>query len=285
MGLITEHDGLADGYQAVLLPPDPVINGEHTTVFRRSSARPSRRAVLYLHCLNDSAVPRDLATWYTERGFHFYLADLHPQLQLDQPPRGRRRHKQLRDCFAGIDAACAYLREADGIDALIVSGHGTGALAAALWCDARRTAGPADALVLSAPAFGRRLRHGLEITCPVLVFSAAGDAARPAKADRRGRADPQRADPQVAGEQKRAPGQEVKAGLQAEAGEGGKPARRRDRRAVQDHIWLGPHVTWLRLDDGLAGELAAGEDRRRFFDEVGRWLGAYMYGQVRDQLL
>jgi hypothetical protein len=45
-------------------------------------------------------------------------------------------------------------------------------------------------------------------------------------------------------------------------------------------------VTWLRLEEGLDGpERGPGDDRRRFFDELGRWLGAYMYGQVRDQLL
>ena len=232
MGLITEHDGAAEGYEAVRLPPDPVVTaGWQAEVFRRRSARPSRRAVLYLHCPIDPFVTEDLARWYTDRGFHFYLADLRPRLRLDRPARTPRRRRELADCFAGIDTACAHLRDADGIDALIVSAHGTGALAAALWCDARSASCPADALVLSAPTFGRRLRRGLDIQCPVLVLSAAGQAPAP-----RG-------------------------------------------------VWPGPHVTWLRLSEGLAGDPAAGQDRSRFFDEVGRWLGAYMYGQVRDQLL
>jgi hypothetical protein len=37
-------------------------------------------------------------------------------------------------------------------------------------------------------------------------------------------------------------------------------------------------VTWLTL----AG---AGGDQRRLLEELGRWLGAYMYGSLRDQLL
>ena len=126
--------------------------------------------------------------------------------------------------------------------------------------------------------FGRRLRRGLDIGCPVLVLSAAGDRAS-------GRL---------------------------------RPRRGKDPGAIK----LGPHVTWLRLDAGpdppagAAGQPNDGArrddgaqrgdgrrrdggdrrddggqppgetaDRRQFFDEMGRWLGAYMYGGVRDQLL
>jgi hypothetical protein len=49
---------------------------------------------------------------------------------------------------------------------------------------------------------------------------------------------------------------------------------------------LGEHVTWLKLHDGLPGQaLLVGPERRRLFDELGRWLGAYLSGQIRDQLL
>jgi hypothetical protein len=53
-------------------------------------------------------------------------------------------------------------------------------------------------------------------------------------------------------------------------------------------VILGQHVTWLFLDDALeSGSATArpGPGRRRLFDEMGRWLGAYMYGKARDQLL
>jgi hypothetical protein len=49
---------------------------------------------------------------------------------------------------------------------------------------------------------------------------------------------------------------------------------------------LGEHVTWLRLTGGLPGQaLPLGNGRRRAFDELGRWLSAYLSGQIRDQLL
>jgi hypothetical protein len=281
MGLITEHDGATDGYEAVRLPPAPrEPGGRSAAMLRRRSARTTKRAVLYLHCLTDSFVPEDLATWYTERGFHFFVADLRPQARLDQPGDGGRAAPDLSGCFDALDAMSGYLRDSEAIDTVVVSAHAAGALIAALWCDARRDARPADALILAGPALrrGRRrrakkdskagdlgaasggrlpgllagaqrqLRRGLDIGCPVLVMCTAADWDAP-QDERRG-----------------------KRGKRP----GGGPGTTR----------LGPHVTWLRLADGLAGPLPpAGDESGPFFRELGRWLGAYLSGQFRDQLL
>jgi hypothetical protein len=266
MGLTTERGSAADGFEAV---PVPLASGEATensgAMLRRRSALPSRRSVLYLHCRPDTFVPEDLVGWYTERGFHFYVADLRPQ-------DGQRPDRSSAARLARLDAASRCLREAEGHDMIILIADSADAGTAAQWCDARREAGGPDALILSSPVFGRRLRRGLDIGCPVLVLSAAGERAG-------GRLRPRR---------------------------GKEPGA----------IKLGPHVTWLRLDAGqdppadAAGQPGGGAergdggrrdggggpddggrppgetaDRRQFFDEMGRWLGAYMYGGVRDQLL
>ena len=45
-------------------------------------------------------------------------------------------------------------------------------------------------------------------------------------------------------------------------------------------------MTWLKLAGGLPGQaMPEGTARRRVFDELGRWLSAYLSGQIRDQLL
>lgn len=248
MGLTTERGGAADGFEAV---PVPLTSGEAAensgAMLRRRSALPSRRSVLYLHCRPGSFVPEDLVSWYTERGFHFYVADLRPQ-------DGQRPDRSRAGRFARLDAACRCLREAEGHDMIILTADSADAAVAAQWCDARREAGGPDALILSSPVFGRRLRRGLDIGCPVLLIGAAGD----------------------------------------QAGGRRRPRRSKDPGAIK----LGPHVTWLRLDAGPDGHAGAADrpddraqapggnaDRRQFFDEMGRWLGAYMYGGVRDQLL
>jgi alpha-beta hydrolase superfamily lysophospholipase len=249
MGLITERDDAAGGYEAVAdLPVSDEAPCSGGAMLRRRSPRPTRRALLYLHCVRDSFVSEDLVSWYTERGFHLYVADLRGPSGPGGPggPAGPGRDMPGRgDCFAGLDAACRHLYESEGIDSIIVSAHAAGALTAALWCDARRDSRPPDALILSSPAFGKRLRRGLDIPCPVLVMVPAAE-------------------------------------WDAQYGKAG----RRRRRSAAATARLGAHVTWLRIEGGLDDGAPPGSaDRRRFFDEMGRWLGAYMYGEVRDQLL
>jgi hypothetical protein len=283
MGLIMEHDGQADGYEPV---PVPAVAGEaHSggvAVLRRRSARPSKRAVMYVHCLTDSFVPADLAGWYTDRAFHFYAADLRAVGSGEgrTGPDGNRAAGELGECFECLDAAAAHLRAADAVETLVVSAHAAGALIAALWCHARRGSRPVDALILTSPDLGpghpgrvaarwlprariagegratspllagaqRRLRHGLDIPCPVLVMCPPGDW------DASG-------------------GAGGLLGLRALAG----------GRAT---FHLGEHVTWLKLDGGRPGQVpSADPGRRGFFDEIGRWLSAYLSAEIRDQLL
>jgi Serine aminopeptidase, S33 len=295
MGLTTEHGGPGrpgrpvPGYESVpLLTGGAAVGGAKgngAAVLRRRTARPSRRAVVYVHCLDDSFVPADLAGWYTDRGFDFYAADLRP-VRLGAPGNGDAgRAAELAAYFACLDAAITHLRQADAIDTVVVSAHAAGALFAALWCHARRGSQPADALVLACPDLGaarpwparaaaredgaagraspllagaqRRLRRGLEIACPVLVMVPAVQAHGPGAAGGLGAL-----------------------GVLGALGALGTLAGRRAT------IRLGEHVTWLTLDGGLPGQAPApAPQRRRFLDELGRWLSAYLSGQIRDQLL
>jgi hypothetical protein len=280
MGLITDVDGAAEGYEAVTLPvpleETPGTHGLGRAVLRRRSARPTKRAVIYLHCMNDPFVPADLTNWYTDRGFHFYVADLR---RLGDPgrPAQESRAEELGEYFEWLDTAARHVREADRMETVVLCAHATGALIAALWCHARRGSQPVDALIMASPSFGsgswlvravagsrvagpihrppallavvrRRVRRGLDIGCPVLVLCPSADWDAPGGT---GGLLPL---PVVAG---------------------GKATMR-----------LGPHVTWLKLDGGQPGEpLPLGTARKRVFDELGRWLSAYLSGQIRDQLL
>jgi pimeloyl-ACP methyl ester carboxylesterase len=233
-----------------------------------------QRAVIYLHCMSDSFVPADLARWYTDRGFHFYVADLR---RLGDPgrPAAQTQAEELGEYLACLDTAVGHVREADGIETVVLCAHAAGAIIAALWCHARRASQPVDALVLASPAFGNgpwlartvgrrvtvpsrrtpplltvtrhRVRRGLDISCPVLVLSPSEDWDAPGATSRL-------------------------LGLSVARG---KATMR-----------LGAHVTWLRLDGAQPGQaLPGGAARKLVFDELARWLSAYLSGQIRDQLL
>ncbi len=176
--------------------------------------------------------------------------------------------------FGTLDAACRHLREADGIDSVVISAQSADALTVALWCDARRDAEPAGAVILSCPVFGRRLRRGLRIGCPVLVICPAAAGT--------GQAGQETSAGDTAAETAGTP----QAPRPPQAPRTPRRRGRRQRRAGRAPAALGPHVTWLWLPGGLdSPEQAGAAGRRLLFDEMGRWLGAYMYGQVRDQLL
>jgi hypothetical protein len=247
--------GLAEsGYEAVELPGRAPAARPRTEIFRRGSAQPSRRAVLHVQSADDPAAPADLGDWYTARAFHFYVAGL--RLPALAPVGTRPAARFLGAAFADLDAASAHLRRADGMASLIVSASGRGAIAAALWCAARPAA--ASALILLAPQLPAGTSLSLDIDCPALVLTdPAGGLAGP---------------PDLAGLSGGKAGRKLR----------GWGQRRRPAPADGAGLQLGGHVTWLRLPAGPAGDAAA---RGQFFDELGRWLGAYMYGSVRDQLL
>jgi alpha-beta hydrolase superfamily lysophospholipase len=249
--------GLAEsGYEAVELPGRPVAARPQVEIFRRNSAQPSRRAVLHVQAADDPAAPAELGAWYTARAFHFYVAGL--RLPALAPVGTRPAARFLAAAFADLDAACAHLRGSAGMASLIVSASGRGAIAAALWCAARPAA--ANALILLAPRLPAGTSLSLDIDCPALVLtdpavSAPGGPAVPA------------------GPEGRTAGRRLR----------GWSSRGRPAPAYPAGLQLGGHVTWLRLPAWSApGSPAGGQ---QFFDELGRWLGAYMYGSVRDQLL
>lgn len=210
------------------------------TILRRRSAQPSRRAVLDVQAPGDPPVAPGVPAWYTERAFHFYVTGV--RLPTQAPVGARPRARYLAASLADLDAARAHLL-ADGMRSVIVTARGRGAIAAALWHDARKPAA-ADALILDQPVLPPGVSLSLDVGCPVLVLTAA-DTCVPAMS---------------------------------------RPLVRRRRRSAPDGgLRLGSHVTWLRLPSTSAGPGHA--DRTAYFVELGRWLGAYMYGNVRDQLL
>ncbi|WDZ84902.1 alpha/beta hydrolase [Micromonospora cathayae] len=123
------------------------------TLVRRRADRPSRRAVLYVHGFVDYFFQTHLADFCTDRGWDFYALDLRKYGRSLLPHQTPNFCRDLGDYFPELDTAARMIRDEDGHDALLVMGHSTGGLLAAIWAHARRDAGLVDGLFLNSPFF------------------------------------------------------------------------------------------------------------------------------------
>ncbi|WP_030439715.1 alpha/beta hydrolase [Actinoplanes subtropicus] len=123
------------------------------TLVRRRADRPSRRAVLYVHGFVDYFFQTHLADFFVERGWDFYALDLRKYGRSLLPHQTPNFARSLSDYFPELDEAARIIREADGHDQMLVSGHSTGGLITALWAHARQGRGVIDGLFLNSPFF------------------------------------------------------------------------------------------------------------------------------------
>ena len=123
------------------------------TLVRLRAAGPTNRAVLYLHGFVDYFFQTHLAEFYTARGYDFYALDLRKY------GRSLREHQtpnfiaDLADYDAEINEAVRIIRQDEGHDTLVLNGHSTGGLIAALWANRVRGRGLVQGLFLNSPFF------------------------------------------------------------------------------------------------------------------------------------
>ena len=298
MGLIMEHDrpdgraSPAEGYEAVPLPVTGAMgdaDGSGVAVLRRRTARPSKRAVVYVHCLGDAFVPADLVGWYNDRGF----TSTRPTCgRWAAAGRGHRRGTGQRGSWASASPAwtppsltCARPmpsrpwwcpRTRPGLSSPrcgVTPGGAAGPWTPSSW-PAPSWAPGGCGRAGRGPRRWRRGGGGRPF-----VAAAVGSAAQAAARARNRLPGPGH----VPGRPGHGPGGAgglLPLGVLGALGALGTLAGRRAT------VRLGEHVTWLTLDGGLPGQAPApAPQRRRFLDEIGRWLGAYLSAQIRDQLL
>ena len=147
-----ETDVLGEPYEARTISLRGDDEGEVVaTLVRLRAAGPTRRAVLYLHGFVDYFFQKHLAEFYTARGYDFYALDLRKY------GRSLREHQtaNFADDMAvydeEINEAVRIIREEEGHDTLLVNGHSTGGLIAALWAHRVRGRGLVQGLFLNSP--------------------------------------------------------------------------------------------------------------------------------------
>jgi alpha-beta hydrolase superfamily lysophospholipase len=144
-----------DGYEITELPllgvepaaGEPPDVGLVATLIRKTADRAARRAVLYLHGWNDYFFQTHLADYLSDLGYDFYALDLRRYGRSIRSGQFRGFITDLDDYSLELDAA-ADLIAADH-DRLLLMGHSTGGLIAALW--AARNSERLEGLILNSP--------------------------------------------------------------------------------------------------------------------------------------
>ncbi|GHS90149.1 alpha/beta hydrolase [Actinomycetota bacterium] len=159
-GAVWHGDVLGPGWSAWTIELRPDAQGPAVaTLVRRdpdraadSAATPfvhPRRAVLYVHGFVDYFFQTHVADAFAAHGTDFFALDLRGHGRSLRPWQEPNYVTDLAVYAEELDAA-AHLLLADH-DELVLLGHSTGGLVAALWADARRGTGVLDALVLNSP--------------------------------------------------------------------------------------------------------------------------------------
>jgi len=132
-------DVLGEPYFAETIDLAPDDEGEVVaTLVHRAAAAPTTRAVLHLHGFADYFFQTPAADYWAEQGYDFYALDLRKYGRSIRPHQTPNFVTDLRHYFEEIDEAVRRIRDRDGHTHLLVTAHSTGGLIAPLWADSRK---------------------------------------------------------------------------------------------------------------------------------------------------
>lgn len=126
--------------------PDVAVLVNHETA--DALTHTTGKAVLYLHGFQDTFFHTEHARCWQEAGFAFYALEMRRSGRALRSEKSRDDVRDLRVREEEIEAAIAHIR-AQGCHTLILLGHSTGGLQAALW--ASDHPGSVEAVILNSP--------------------------------------------------------------------------------------------------------------------------------------
>ena len=146
-----QPDVLGPDFEQRRLPqPDDYEGPVHSTLVRLRPTGPATKAVLYVHGFADYFFQRDMALRYRQHGYRFYALDLRKYGRSWLAHQHPNNVRDLREYFADLDAALAVIR-AEGAGPILLSGHSTGGLVAALYLQVGEGRALVSALFLNSP--------------------------------------------------------------------------------------------------------------------------------------
>ncbi|NJM06590.1 alpha/beta hydrolase [Candidatus Gracilibacteria bacterium] len=140
------------GFEARTLELAPDYDGPVVaTLVRRRFARPSAKAVLYIHGFVDYFYQVNLAEAWLAQGYNFYALDLRKYGRSLRSGQHPNFCSDLAEYDAEITAALALIAGEEGCDWIMVNGHSTGGLIAARYAQYGAARDLVQALFLNSP--------------------------------------------------------------------------------------------------------------------------------------
>jgi alpha-beta hydrolase superfamily lysophospholipase len=131
-------------------PADPIL-------VRRRCASACSKAVLYIHGYTDYFFQTHLADFYNHQGLHFYAIDMRRHGRAIQAHQLPNFIADIDEYLEDVDAAIVQLRASEGIDWLLLNGHSTGGLVAALYAHRGQKRSAVKAVFLNSPFLAMNL--------------------------------------------------------------------------------------------------------------------------------
>jgi len=110
------------------------------TLVSRRRDEPTDRATLHVHGFSDYFFHTEYGAWWVDRGRDMYGLDLRKYGRSLRPHQSATYVADLDEYFAELDAAWERITVRDGHRDVVLSGHSTGGLVVALWADSRQPA-------------------------------------------------------------------------------------------------------------------------------------------------
>lgn len=151
MTVTTDVLGAPYTAETIGFPPDregPVV----ATLVKRAADEPTHKAVLHVHGFADYFFQTEYAEWWNARGYDFYAVDLRKYGRSLRPHQTPNYVDDLAEYYPDLDSSWHRITQRDGHDHVVVTAHSTGGLTSTLWADERRPAQLAG-LVLNSPWF------------------------------------------------------------------------------------------------------------------------------------
>lgn len=118
---------------------------------RRRCSSTGAKAVLYVHGYVDYFFQTHLADFYNQAGLHFYALDLRRHGRALHGHQLPNYTSDIDEYLQDVDAAVHVLRAAEDIDWLLLNGHSTGGLVAALYAHRGPLRSAVSAVFLNSP--------------------------------------------------------------------------------------------------------------------------------------